>query len=65
MTSAIMNPLHAEVRQAIWAADVMNGQRRALRAPGSRRNGDVAARRRRRGARAAARRRQAEGGAPA
>ena len=35
LTSAITSPLHDEVRQAIWAADVMNGQRRALRRPGS------------------------------
>jgi len=25
LTSAITSPLHQEVRQAIWAADVMNG----------------------------------------
>ena len=26
MTSAIMNPLHSEVKTAIMAADVLNGQ---------------------------------------
>ena len=34
MTSAIMNPLHGEVKTAIMAADVLNGRTRTVR-PGS------------------------------